>query len=244
MTSYAGYEFKWLRGLEKVVENENVKYYVIDSNPSRAIKFDRNWDYETYHDLPYPSTQRVKYVGGHFYFLSYDLFYKTNSVFVVSCHMSDLKFYGHLAFEFYSSQFYVSNLGKKSIHIFDTSCSLLKSISLDDRPYGLAVLNGNVFAGVSLEEFKSEVHILVFKNYSITKDIIIDKCRQMNAFTLDSFGYFSLVCAIANSTNLLLYDPNGIFTNYTITESDIQDTLIDSNGRFVIFNSESLNFYF
>lgn len=231
-----------LRGFEQSVIGGNSKYYAIDSGvSSRIVLFDQNWTYHSYHTLPYKFSYTAKYIGGYFYFSSLSYFYKTNiNFFEINSHIRTGAEYRQFVYDPSSSRFYVASFSSKLIDIFDTSCSLLDSIDLgNQKPYGLAIFNGNLYAGLF-----DENKIKVIQNKNIIKEITVGQCAgEITGITVDAFGYLAISCH--ESQLLTVYDSDGNYMNSQITTSSSPYvTSVDSKGRLVIMTENSLDIYY
>ena len=242
LTSYGGINWGTLTGFEQVVTNDLVTYYAIDHENSRIVTFDQYWVYQGYQSLPYPLPFSTKYVDGCFYFSSTDYFYKTKANFDVAKYYQNLgAFYRHFAHDSSNLKFYVAPSAANRIDVLDTSCLLLQSIKLDDKPYAVAFNNGNLFVGYVVKN-----EILVVKNGFITKNLTILHCqcytcvRQINSIKIDLFGYLVVTCHDSKITSI--YDSNGIYMNAQIsTENRPFLVEMDTRGRVVIAQAKSLD---
>ena len=120
------------------------------------------------------------------------------------------------------------------IDIFDTSCSLLQSIHLGSKqPHGLAIFNGNIYAGVL-----NSNQVIVIQNGLVSKYFTVNQFDNNNSIlsiTVDAFGYFALTCL--NINRIVVYDSNVNYMNAFIpTLSLPYISAIDADGRFVIMN--------
>ena len=239
-----------LSGFEKIFDNGIATYFAINYNfaTSHIVKFNQNWIYLNYYNLTYNGTHSTKYVGGFFYFSSNDFFYKTDSSFVLinSNHKIGAG-YRQSAYDLSSSKFYVAAYWIHKIDVFDTSCSLLQSINLNDnKPFGLALYNGYIYAGILQNSTINNDQIIVLKNGIVTKKLTVRHCipsRGISSITVDSFGYMAISCG----TIVTLYDSNinEHEMNFNISTSESpRTTAIDSNGRFIVMAQKTLDIYY
>ena len=153
ITTYGNNLWNWLTGFEQVINNGVATYYAVDfgsSASSRIVIFNQHWVYQSYHNLTYERTYTTKYVGGYFYFTSYDYFYKTDLSFILIA-LSNISraWYRQCAYDPKNSKFYVSAVSLNRIDVYDTSCSLLHSIKLAAQsPGSIALFNENIYVGL------------------------------------------------------------------------------------------------
>ena len=248
LTDYGGNN-SWakLTGFEQVVSSGNTTYYLIDNGNSRIVSFDKYWIYLSYQTLPYNNTFTTKYVAGNFYFSAKGCFYSTNTNFTV------LNAYAYkimITFEFTqffydasSSQFYV--LADTAIYVFSSSCALSHdSLSQTITNYalvGLSFYNGTIYGGI-----KNTNQIIAFNlNSNNSANITVSQCPTpvlKSYITFDSFGFMAISCEQNNV--IPVYDYNGNYTNSSISTSYQSGTAIDSSGRLLIMNSNSLDIYY
>ena len=234
-----------LTGIEQVVTNGVATYYAIDlASISRIVTFNQFWIYQGYQNLPYPYTYTTLYVGGYFYFSSNDYFYKTYSNFNVINYYQNSGGYRQIVYDSISSKFYVATYTTFArIDIFDTSCSLLQSINLGSKfPYGLAIFNGSIYAGIFMSN-----QVIVIQNGLVSKYFTVNQFlvsqSSMTSITVDAFGYLTLSCELCNL--LVVYDANGNYMNASIpTSPGSYISAIDADGRFVVMTSKSLDIYY
>ena len=243
LTSYGGINWDGLTGFEQVVTNDIERYYAIDHTLSRIVTFNQNWVYQGYQSLPYRYSYTTKYVDGYFYFSSNDYFYKTKANFdVVNYYQNVAATYRQFAYDPSKSKFYVASYGLSRIDAFDTSCLLLQSIKLDDKPHGFAFFNGNMFVGMGQKN-----HILLVQNGLIKKNITIEHCqwtcgRQINSIKIDLFGNLVVSCI---DNKISIYDSNGIYMNAKISTSTYPHIVeMDTRGRVVVMQWNSLDIFY
>ena len=238
ITSYGGNNLIKLTGFEQVVTDGNATYYAIDYYNSRIVKFNQYWEYQNYQNLPFAYSYSTKFVNGSFYFTSHDYFYKTDSNFeMIDSYRMKGASYGRFIFDSISSTFYVSSFSFERIDIFNTSCSFLQSIEISVQSYGIALFKGMIYTSGVRTSLVS-----VIKNGKVTK-VFRTIGDGIVAITVDSFGYLAISC-IASKV-ISVYDSNGNFMNTQITSSQYPGiTAIDSNGRYIIVTSDSLDIYY
>ena len=206
------------------------------------ITFNQFWIYQGYQNLPYNS-YTVKYVGGFYYFSADNQFYKTYSnAVVINQYLNNGAVYRQIAYDSVSSKFYVTSYGFFRIDVIDSSCSLLQSISIGNRPYGIAIYNGIIYAGIA-----SSNQVAVIQNGWVSNYFTISQCstiqNTMDSITVDSFGYLAFSCTKNNL--IVIYDWNGNYMNKSVsTLNTPYISAIDSNGRFVIMAYSSLDIYY
>lgn len=182
----------------------------------------------------------TKYVGRYFYFSAYNYFYKTNSNFEMIDYYTSQGNYGQFAYDSSSSKFYVADVHLKKIDVFNESCSLLMSISLDQEIWALALFKRNIYAG-----FKDSNQILVLNHGTVIKTVTAYQCYNgTSSITVDSFGSMAISCAIPINL-VIIYDSDGIYMNSQILKSSMPwITAIDSSSRLVAMSSESIDIYY
>ena len=225
--------------------NDIERYYAIDHTLSRIVTFNQNWVYQGYQSSPYPNPYMTKYVDGYFYFSSNYYFYKTKSnLDVVNYYQNFAAHYRQFAYDPSKSKFYVAPSHLNRIDVFETSCLLLQSIKLDDKPYGLAFYDGNIFVANAHKN-----QILLVQNGLIKKNITIEHCqcptcgRQINSIKVESFGYLVIICY--DSKIISIYDLNGIYMNAKIsTSTHLYIVEMDTRGRVVVIESKSLDIFY
>ena len=245
LTNYGGISWTYLTGFEQTVTNGISTYYAVEySQLSPIVIFNEFWVYLYYQNLPFSYTYTTKYVGGYFYFSSNDYFYKTYSNFaLLSSYKNAGAAYRQFFYDSVSSKFYVAPFNFPRIDVFDTSCTLLQSISLGNRlPFGLVALNGIVYATVL-----NSNQVLVIKDGLISKYFTVTQCAitqyAIFSITVDSFGYLAFACFGSNLN--VVYDLNGNYMNGSIPTSAYPSiSAIDTRGRFVLMTKSSLDIYY
>ena len=243
ITTYGGIKWNILTGFEQAIINGTTTYYLIDYGISSIVAFNQYWAYESYKYLPIANTYATKYVDGFFYFAADGYFYKTStsSFTTLNYYQNIGANYRQFFFDSNGSKFYVTSTSLNRIDIFDTSCSLLQSISLGNQsPYGLAFLGGNtLYAGVLSSQ------IIVIQNNVVSKYFSLPTCSHSSyiSVTIDSFGNLAISCFLESA--IFLYDSNGNYLNISIqTTGNPFMTAIDSNGRFVVMTQKSLEIFY
>ena len=232
-----GIDFGTITGFEEVVTNGVSKFYLLDNyGYSRIIIFNQYWIYQSHQNLPFSSTESLKYVEGYFYFTSSYYFYKTNSTYSAINYYQGSG-YQQLIYDSDSSIFYVANYAYSRIDVFDTFCSPLLTINLEiSGSYGLAAFNGNIYAS------DTSGNAVILQNGLAIKYFNLNQCSS-NSITADSSGYLAFKCS--NYNQILIYDSNGKYMNTSIsTLSSPLYAAIDSKGRFIVLTSNSLDIYF
>ena len=245
LTNYGGIKWTFLTGFEQVVTNGISTYYAIEfSQPSVIVIFNQFWIYQYSQPLPFNYTYAAKYVGGYFYFSSDNYFYKTYSNFaLLSSYKTAGAAYRQLFYDSATSKFYVAPFTFPRIDVFDTSCTLLQSISLGTRvPFGVVAFNGSIYA----TDLNSN-QVLVIKDGLVSRNFFINQCdsTQFSLFsiTVDLFGNLAFAC---NANNLsVVYDSNGNYT-YASKQTSAYPSIsaIDTHGRFVMITKLSLDIYY
>jgi hypothetical protein len=236
-----------LTGFEQVVAYPTATYYlVIHCFMSRVVIFNQNWNYINNTDL-LANSYTMKYIGGYFYITSDTIFYKTDMNFVVLASSTNPEYdvYRQIYYDSSSSKFYVGTYHSKYISIFDTSCSLIDTISLavyNYETFGINYFNGYFYVGV----VNSNKIIKLLINGTITSEyetICLSSYLQIASITIDSFGYLAVTCNADGKILLLDYNLNYL-NQYLITSNGPHVTSIDSYGRFVIMTGDGLEIYY
>lgn len=244
LQSYGGINWDYVTGFEQVINNGVATYYVIEWTTSRVVIFNQNWIYQSYQSVPYPYSWVLKYVNGYFYISSNDYFSKSNLNFTsVNSFYRYNAAYGQIFYNDY--KLYVASYRAFLIDIFDTSCSLLQTVSLMGNKYrpsgALDFFNGNVYYG--LWNY-NQIDVLQ-SNFSIIKNFTVcaSKYSYISDITFDKFGYLAVSCNLDNSVNLYDYNGNSMNTSIPTTYGPFT-TAIDSKGRLVLITHNSVDIYY
>ena len=241
--NYNGTTWGYGTGFEEVVTNGISTFYVVDISSSRVVKFDYMWNYQTYFNLPFPSSYTLKYVGGYYYFSANHYFYKTKTDFTLASPNSYINNanagFRQFVYDETSTWFYVAAPLLNNLNVFDKNCAFIKSISLSYSAYGLALYSGMLYVSF-LGSYKiASINTInnAIINYLVTPCLLVSSVYVQQRSISGNGG---MVISCENS-NLLYNLDSGLYFN---TSSYPYVTSIDSYGRFISITQYSVDIYF
>jgi hypothetical protein len=235
--TYAGIQWMTAGGYEEVRDSNGVPtFYVVDSDARRIVKFDSNWNYQAYYNLPAYNAIFTKYVNGYFYFSGTLYFFKTDTNFVsIKSYYNQSVAFRQFAYDSSSALFYVTAFDSKSIDIINAVPSYVNSISVTYNPYSVYIYSGSVYVGL--------YNINKIARFPLSDPANINfydfECTQTVSIYIDSLtGYMITSCY--NNNRVEIYGTG----KYLTTSSYPFTVAIDSYGRLIINTKSSIDIYY
>ena len=195
--------------------------------------------YQNYFSLPIVNTFSFVYLSGYFYLASNSYFYKTNTNFGLIASSYTAATYRGSTYDASSGYFYVASQGYSRIDVFNTGCSLIRTISVSTGVGG-----GVAFYNNMMYVSSGAAQISVLQNSVVTKVFNINACSSwLGQIVFDAFGNLLIACQFNNL--VVLYDYNGNYLGKLPSTSTYPcQAALDSEGRLVVATYYALDIYY
>jgi hypothetical protein len=234
--NYGGIPWTYAGGYEEVINNGIPTFYAVDIDISRVVKFDSNWNYQTFYDLSIPRSFTLKYINGYFYFSAEYHFYKTDTSFTLNGY-SYYAFatYRQFAYDSNNSLFYVAAAALTQINVYDTTPSFVRSISFPYSPYSVYIYYFTLYVG-----FINKMLIAYFPLSNPTNiNYFTAVCSMTVSIFIESFSG-DMFTSCENTNRVDSKDMGG----YIQASSHPYIVAVDTYRRLIINTQYSIDIYY
>jgi hypothetical protein len=235
--NYGGIYWSYAGGYEEVVTNGIPTFYAVDIITSRVVKFDSNWNYQAYRDLPHPRSYTLKYINGYFYFSADNYFYKTSTSFdLINSDNYQNANYRQFAYDSSNALFYVAAGGLSQLNVYNTNAYFLRSISLPYKPYSVFIYyNIIIYIG-----FSNNKQIAYFRLSDSTNiNYLTGVCSITVSLVIELVS--GLLVASCEDTNIVKLVDTGSYIQYSLHPYIVA---VDTYKRMIINTQSSIDIYY
>jgi hypothetical protein len=202
------------------------------------LVFDENWEYQKNISFVNDSLAYAIEIENEIYLTGDHAVYKTDkSLNIINAFYNNGSEYRGIYYNKTSDLIYVADFTIfYCISVFNRNLTLIESINIGNKPYGLADYDDKLFVGTMNGTILVIQNKIVINTYSTI-------CNYITSLLVDNDGYIIIACVSPQSA--YIYHTNGTNTGKKITTyGNPQFINFDSKGRLIISSTGQFNIYY